>query len=322
MAKELSFGTGITAFAFEVILNEGNLEHILDKVDSLDLPKQPKPSFEVLLMHNPEHGVDLDNPKNNHIWAKKLGKSVTGRGYELIFCGFHPGSSNAHFLAEIQPPVDRALHRTKAMIDFVEQAGSNLLVGPVHIEHGRKDGLPIESLVNPLRQIGNYARERDVRVGIELINGLETYALNSVATILPLLHEVNSPNLGVHYDVAHGERHERGQHVTALSKLIDAGKLFHFHANESDRAPYNTNNQSLTALALPTILQYVNNRGWNGHVNLEAFHYDLWRAVGREDTLRAHALDKEARNDLAYKEAKQSIDYLKSVFTEVQSRAE
>ncbi len=311
------FGLGITAFSINPGVNAGNLDTTLDTIDSLELPRHKTPAIEFLLCHSPELSLD-DKSERYLTWAQELGKKVRARGYKPIFDGFHPNGSKAHLLSEYEEERELAVSRIVSMIRFTAAAGSDLLIGPFHVEHGRRnpEGQPDSNkLVEPLKRIAKFAKSYKVNIAPEMIVAFESDALNSSHTAERVMRKVDYKNAGIHADTAHMLREELNPIGQTLEKLYAEGKgiLKHIHFSSGDRGPI-TRGRGEVARQLPEIVGDLISCGYgrNGEVvGIECFHHGLWPAVARENKYSSPNL----ADGLALREARDTVNFVKSVMS-------
>ena len=309
-----TFGTGITSFALEFPVGRKNLERVLTKIDQLKIPEENGRVIEYVVAHG-IGGFDLDHPEENGTFelAKHIGEQTRARGYHVIIVGFHaPGSP--HMLSKKRREVRHSVRRTKTIIDIANHAGALSVNGPVHITHGEKNGRPAIYLVDPLTEIAEYAEAANMPVNVELIRGLETYALNSLTTAVPILRRVKNTYLKIHYDVAHAAIHERDSPADAIERAYDSELLGHVHLGEVDRAPFSRQYRGRIQENLRPIISRLSKLGYKEKATWEGFHFNLWGAVGREDKIEVWSYTKQTKDELASREARESIDILKEAY--------
>ncbi len=127
----------------------------------------------------------------------------------------------------------------KSIIDTMPALGATMLVGPLYSSVGRADAEEEVNyrrqwtlVVNHLKEIAEYASQRNVNLCIEPLNRFETDFLNTVDQTLELVKDIGAPNVFIHLDTFHMNIEEKDQ-AKAIAK---AGKyLGLFHACGSDR---------------------------------------------------------------------------------------
>ncbi|MFT4213659.1 MAG: sugar phosphate isomerase/epimerase [Microbacterium sp.] len=83
-----------------------------------------------------------------------------------------------------------------------------------------------------LRRLGDYARQADVQLSLEVVNRYETNICNTAREGLAFLDEVDSDNVHLHLDTYHMNIEESGM----FDPVLDAGdRLRYVHIGESHR---------------------------------------------------------------------------------------
>lgn len=186
------------------------------------------------------------------------------------------------------------------------------MIGPVHTEHKKLQGRPVEYLRDPLKRIQESAYKIKIPVYVEMIRGLETHALNGIETGIPLIGDLSDAYLKLHWDTSHASVHGDGDLAYEVRE-IGEDLLGHVHISEVARGPLKMQGQVYRQL--PAVFRALRDIRYDGIVSFEGFHYDLWSAVGREDTVHAYAMTPEQRRDLAFRETKSSLDLIKQVLS-------
>lgn len=114
-----------------------------------------------------------------------------------------------------------------------------------------------------LREVAEFAAERNVTLGIEPVNRYETYLINSAEQAAALAEAVGLPNVGVHLDAYHMNIEENDFY--APTKAV-AGKLVHFHLSESHRGIPGTG-----TVDWEQIYRALAESSYSGVVGLESF---------------------------------------------------
>ncbi len=86
--------------------------------------------------------------------------------------------------------------------------------------------------VDAMKRIADFAVEKDVTIGLEVVNRYESNLLNTASQALEMLDDVNAPNVVVHLDTYHMNIEESDfmQPVLACGK-----RLGYVHVGESNR---------------------------------------------------------------------------------------
>lgn len=87
--------------------------------------------------------------------------------------------------------------------------------------------------VTGLREAGNYAAEKGIRLTLEAWNRYETYLINRLDQALQMVNDINLPNVGVMADTYHMniEESDMGAAIRNVGE-----KLFYVHIADSNRA--------------------------------------------------------------------------------------
>ena len=112
-----------------------------------------------------------------------------------------------------------------------------------------------------LRDAGEYAGERGVRIALEPISRFEAYLFNRAEQALAMIADVDLPNVGVCLDAYHMHMEER----SPLDAIRSAGpKLFDFHVADSNRRP-----PGQGVIDWSEILRTLDEVGYAGHLSAE-----------------------------------------------------
>ena len=124
---------GINSWAFQLPVNQGNLDELLDKIDALEIQGERR-AIQVFASPEPD---DLE-------FAKFLSQRAGERGYIVETCGFTPfedenGNAFPHLLSPDEAERGLALKRVLGFVDFAGEAAvegdQGVLTGPWHIRH-------------------------------------------------------------------------------------------------------------------------------------------------------------------------------------------
>lgn len=83
-----------------------------------------------------------------------------------------------------------------------------------------------------MQKLGIYAKERNIKLGIEILNRFETSFLNTAEQAIHLCEKIQNPNVGLHLDPFHMNIEEKDP-LMAIKRA--KGYSFHFHISENDR---------------------------------------------------------------------------------------
>jgi D-psicose/D-tagatose/L-ribulose 3-epimerase len=189
----------------------------------------------------------------------------------------------------------------KRLIDKCRDIGGEIVCGPLYSAVGAKRLLSekehskvLEIIAKEFKTLGNYAKERSIRLAIEPLCRYDTYLINTVKQGIELVESIDHENVGLLLDTFHLNIEEKS--IEKAIKL-SSGKLFHFHACENDRGTPGTGliNWNDVKRALDD-LKYA---GW---VSIESFvpdkngfssNMNVWRHIERNQ-------DEIARNGLSF----------------------
>ena len=154
----------------------------------------------------------------------------------VITCGAYGPDRDLRGTAEEQ---QAAIQYTKHILDMMPAYGSTLYCGPLYSAVGRaasyseEEKLQHKELVaENLTLLCDYARDRGIRIAMEVLNRFETDFVNTAAQAVEFVEFVNHPALGIHLDSFHMNIEEK-----SFGKAIrTAGRhLAHFHACANHR---------------------------------------------------------------------------------------
>jgi D-psicose/D-tagatose/L-ribulose 3-epimerase len=135
--------------------------------------------------------------------------------------------------------VENAKSYIRWLIDAADVLGSPVVCGPMysaggkeHIEDNEARKLEWDLSVSGIREMAQYAKSKDVRLALELLNRFETDMLNIVSQGLEFIEQTGMDNVGLHLDTFHMHVEEKNS-GDAIRLAND--KIYHFHACENDR---------------------------------------------------------------------------------------
>ncbi|MDX1657646.1 MAG: sugar phosphate isomerase/epimerase [Nitriliruptorales bacterium] len=139
--------------------------------------------------------------------------------------------------AHLPTAPDKALAFLQTAIDVAHDLGSEWVTGALYGNLGTFTEAPpsrdeLETVASTLREAANFAAERDMNLGIEVINRYETYLLNTSDQAVALLEQMDVPNAYVHLDTFHMNIEE-----SSFSEAIHrvGSRLGYVHLAESHR---------------------------------------------------------------------------------------
>ncbi len=167
-----------------------------------------------------------------------------------------------------------ALSYLKGVMDQMKALGCPVLAGPLYSSVGRAEQVAKEDYKNQwktvvahLKDLSDYAQERNIVLAIEPLNRFETDFMNTCEQGLNMINDVNHPALLLHLDSFHMNIEEKHLH-TAILKAGD--KLGHFHSCGSDRGTPGNDHTDWTA-----IFEALKKINYKGNMAIESFTTDV-----------------------------------------------
>ena len=172
------------------------------------------------------------NPEKFGRWGKRLDDlglertAVTVRGVDDNPAGADPQARA------------RGVANNKKVLDCCEAVGARMLVGPYHSALGHFSGRGATDdewkwAADSMRQMAEYASQRNVMLGIEYLNRFECYLLNNAADTVRFVREVNHPHCRMMYDTFHAHIEEKSS-PAAIEACREV--CVHVHISENDRS--------------------------------------------------------------------------------------
>jgi D-psicose/D-tagatose/L-ribulose 3-epimerase len=156
----------------------------------------------------------------------------------------------------------------KACVDFATEFNADMVCGPLYSCVGKTKFMRDKErewkyAVMGLREVGKYAEDGNVFLGLEPINRYETRLVNLVSDCLRMLKEIDSPAVKLHFDTYHGNIEEK-----SLGQAIRAGGslLYHVHACENDRGTPGSGH-----IGWKEVAQALKDVGYNRYMVIETF---------------------------------------------------
>lgn len=197
--------------------------------------------------------------------------------------------------------VDAGIEHVRGCIDVAQALGSPTLAGPFYSAVGRcwpmsrsERDRDTAQLAGRLRELGEYAKVRNVDIGIEPLNRFETSFLNTTEQALELVERVDHPSVGLALDLFHlGIEEKNLGDAIRMSK----GRLKHVQVAENDRGTPGTGQLDWDGVA-----RALSDVSYEGRVVIETFS-DRVEAIARAAAIwRPLAPDSDtlAREGLAF----------------------
>lgn len=227
----------------------------------------------------------------------RIGELARAHGLDVSICAvIGPGRDLL-----VAGEADEGVRYLRSCIDVAQTLGSPTVAGPFYSAVGRcwrstpeERARDVVQVAKTLRELGTYAADRGVMLGVETLNRFETSFLNTTAQALELIDRVDHPAVGLALDVFHLGIEEK--HVG--DALRSAGsRLLHLQVAENDRGTPGTG--SLPWRDVAKALQEI---GYSGRVVIETFS-DRVEAIARAAAIwRPLAPDSDtlAREGLAF----------------------
>jgi D-psicose/D-tagatose/L-ribulose 3-epimerase len=162
---------------------------------------------------------------------------------------FGPDRDLSHEDAEVRRT---GIDYVKRCVELAAEIGAPHFVGPLYSAVGKTRMLePSERqqqralAVESIKEVAEYAAERDVKLGIEPLNRFETDLVNTAEQALELIDLVGAPSLGVLLDSFHMNIDEKS--LGDAVRLVGE-KLLQVHTCENDRGTPGTGHVQWTEL--------------------------------------------------------------------------
>jgi sugar phosphate isomerase/epimerase len=194
-------------------------------------------------------------------------------------------------LSSLNPRIrKRAIERVKKHVTLSSSFGSLVIIGLIRgclpKEKGKKEKA-VELLKDSLRECGEFAQSKNVKLVIEPLNRYELNFLNTLEETVAFISSLGMPNIGILADSFHMNIEERDLQKSLL-KIKNL--LWHFHVADSNRwAP------GFGHLDFSTILKTLQETGYQGFISAEILQKpDFHKAAEQTITyLRKWVSDKE-----------------------------
>ncbi len=132
---------------------------------------------------------------------------------------------------------NNGINHLKTCIDICEHLGSKQLGGVLYAPWGdlKSRNQAKENYTNSievLKEVADYASEKDVKLCLEVLNRYESYYMNTVEEGVGIIDKIGKKNVGIHFDTFHAHIEE-----TNMYQAILTGKdtINHVHFCENTR---------------------------------------------------------------------------------------
>ncbi len=192
-----------------------------------------------------------------------------------------------------------AVRILKLAIDNTRTLGADVLCGPLFQGLGRFTGRGPQAYewqyaVDSLREAGEYAAARGVKLALEPINRFEMYLVNTLEAGVRFVKEVGLSNVGLLADTHHGNIEEAD---VAEAWRAAADHIFHVHISENHRGVPGSGHA-----VGPHLFATLREIGYGGWLTIEAFSQAVPGLISRLHLWRDYAAhtDDAARLGIQY----------------------
>ena len=256
--------------------------------------------LETLLPHIATLGfdvVELPIEEVGQFDVARTGELARAHGLDVSVCAvIGPGRDLL-----LPDEAERGIAYLRSCIEVAQALGSPTVAGPFYSAVGRcwraspdERERDVDQIARTLRDLGGYAADHGVVLGVETLNRFETSFLNTTAQALELIDRIDHPAVGVALDLFHLGIEEK----SVGDALRAAGpRLVHLQVAENDRGTPGTG--SLPWRDVAAALREIQ---YSGRVVIETFS-DRVEAIARAAAIwRPLAPDSDslAREGLAF----------------------
>lgn len=206
--------------------------------------------------------VEILLPETMQIDTKRILGELKNNNIQAV-CGLNL-SANYH----IPTHPKEATQLIKQAIDKTEELESDYLGGVLHsgigIFSGKQRTKDEEKILFDVwNEVGEYAHQKGITIGIEPINRYESYVCTGAEETFELINLSGAKNIALHLDTFHMNIEESNfYHPVKLAK----DKLVHVHMTDSDRGMLGEGNVDWDELFIA-----FNEINFEGHLILENF---------------------------------------------------
>lgn len=125
----------------------------------------------------------------------------------------------------------------KKCVEATSQIGAQNFSGVIYSKHvkslkNRPTTKDWKYSADALREVGEYAAQQNINVGIEPVNRYETYLINTCEQALKLKEMIGLENIKIHLDTYHMNIEEKDFYTATKNA---GANLMHYHLCENDR---------------------------------------------------------------------------------------
>jgi len=256
--------------------------------------------LETLLPHIATLGfdvVELPIEEVGQFDVARTGELARAHGLDVSVCAvIGPGRDLL-----LPDEAERGVSYLRSCIEVAQALGSPTVAGPFYSAVGRcwraspdERERDVDQIARTLRDLGGYAADHGVVLGVETLNRFETSFLNTTAQALELIDRIDHPAVGVALDLFHLGIEEK----SVGDALRAAGpRLVHLQVAENDRGTPGTG-----SLPWRDVADALREIQYSGRVVIETFS-DRVEAIARAAAIwRPLAPDSDslAREGLAF----------------------
>jgi len=210
-------------------------------------------------------GVELAIRNPDLVDGDKLGKKITDQG--LIVPAIGTGQAWAEERLSFSSPDlairKAAIDRIKSQILFAQQFNALVIIGLIRgvTPTGQSSDQSIRWIIECMQDCLETATPLGVCMALEPLNRYETDLIHTMGEGIELIHQIDSPNLGLLLDTFHMNIEEPDMQ----DSITRAGEhIFHFHVADSNRWYPGGGH-----LDFKTILQALKSAGYQGWISGE-----------------------------------------------------
>jgi D-psicose/D-tagatose/L-ribulose 3-epimerase len=220
-------------------------------------------------------------------------------GMRISVCGaFGPDRDVSHEDPELRR---LGVDYLKFCVDLASEVDSPNVIGPMYSATGKARLLPEGEreqqrnwAAESLREVADYAGERNVGLAMEPLNRFETDLMNTVKQGLDLCERIGRDNVGLLLDTFHMNIEEK-----SIPDAIRAAgnRVFHFHSCENDRGAPGSGHVEWDG-----VFEALSDVGFDGMIVIESFTPEIKEIARAVSTWRpvARSGDDLARDGLAF----------------------
>jgi len=211
---------------------------------------------------------------------KRVGAAIRDHGLGVSVCAlFGPGCD----LTRVDDPDQgrAGIEYAKHCVDAAAWMGGSRVGGPLYAPicrlwqaDGEQRKRELEWTAQNLNEIGRYAEDQGVSIGLEALNRFETSFINTTQQLLELVERADHPAIQCMADTYHMSIEEKDV-AQAIERM--GRRLVHIHSNENDRGVPGSGHVDWVGVS-----RALKRIGYEGALVIESFDFrnrDLARAA-------------------------------------------